>query len=216
MDSPLCKEMINSKCKICRRLGQKLFLRGERCLSPKCTIIKRPYPPGIKKKRRGGGLSEYGKELREKQKLRFWYGLEEKQMKNYVKDILAKRGKEDAELALINKLESRLDNVIFRLGFASSRAQARQLVNHGFFAVNNKKTNYPSYQVKKGDVISINPSSQKKNIFKDLKIKIKKYKTPSWITLDAEKLEGKIAGKPTLEEAAPPAEISAIFEFYSR
>lgn len=208
--------MINSKCKICRRLGQKLFLRGERCLSPKCTIIKRPYPPGIKKKRRGGGLSEYGKELREKQKLRFWYGLEEKQMKNYVKDILAKRGKEDAELALINKLESRLDNVIFRLGFASSRAQARQLVNHGFFAVNNKKTNYPSYQVKKGDVISINPSSQKKNIFKDLKIKIKKYKTPSWITLDAEKLEGKIAGKPTLEEAAPPAEISAIFEFYSR
>lgn len=179
-------------------------------------MIRRPYPPGIKGKRRTSGLSEYGKELREKQKLKFWYGLDEKQFKNYVKEILARRGKEDAEAALIKKLESRLDNVIFRLGFADSRLQARQMVSHGHFQVNSRKVNYPSYQVKKGDLISISPSSLKKNIFQNLKTKIKKHNPPSWLELDKEKLEAKVKGLPSLEEAAPPAEISAVFEYYSR
>lgn len=209
--------MNNSVCKICRRLGVKLFLKGERCLTPKCPMVKRPYPPGIKKKRRLPPPSEYGKELREKQKLRNLYNLDERQFKNYVKKILGKRRKvEDASVLLIKILESRLDNLVFRLGFANSRAQARQLVSHGYFLVNGKSVNIPSYQLKKGDIISLKPGKIKKNIFKDLKNLIKKYKTPNWLELDREKLEGKLIGEPSLEEVAPPVEISAIFEFYSR
>jgi len=142
--------------------------------------------------------------------------LEEKQLKNYVKEILQKRGKEDAESTLIQKLETRLDNVIFRLGFALSRAQARQIISHGHFQINGKKVNYPSYQVKKGDKISISSTALKKNLFQNLKTKIKKYNPPSWLALDKEKLEGKVVGLPVLEEVAPPAEISAILEYYSR
>ena len=209
--------MLNSKCKICRRLGVKLFLKGEKCLSPKCPMIKRNYPPGQKGKRRPTPLSEYGKALREKQKLKNWYNLEERQFKNYVKKILEKRGKvEDPSSLLIKTLESRLDNVVFRLGFANSRALAKQLVSHGHFLVNGRSINIPSYLVKNGDVISIKPQKIKKAIFQNLKNLLKKYKTPSWLALDVEKLEGKVIGEPTLQEAAPPAEISAIFEFYSR
>lgn len=208
--------MENNKCKICRRAGQKLFLKGERCFSAKCAMIRKPYPPGIRKKKRGRGLSEYGKELREKQKLRTWYGLGEKQFANYVKKVLAKRGKEDVEDTLIKKLETRLDNVIFRLGFANSRSHARQIVNHGHFQINARKVSYPSYQVKKGDIISVYPNSLKKTSFQNLKTKIKNYSTPAWLQLDKDKFEAKVIGEPNLQEAAPPAEISAILEFYSR
>ena len=209
--------MSKAKCKICRRLGVKLFLKGEKCLSPKCPMIKRNYPPGQKGKRRPTPLSEYGKALREKQKLKNWYNLEERQFKNYVKKILEKRGKvEDPSSLLIKTLESRLDNVVFRLGFANSRALAKQLVSHGHFLVNGRSINIPSYLVKNGDVISIKPQKIKKAIFQNLKNLLKKYKTPTWLELNVEKLEGKVVGEPSLEEAAPPAEISAIFEFYSR
>jgi len=207
----------NSKCKICRRLGVKLFLRGERCLSPKCPMVKKPYSPGQKRKRRLSPLSEYGKELKEKQKLKNWYGLKEIQLKKYVKEILQKRGKvKDTGEELIKKLENRLDNVIFRLGFTQSRAQARQLVNHGYFLVNTKENNIPSYQVRKGDKINVRSQKLKKKIFQNLATSLKKYQTPPWLQLDKEKLEGKVIGTPTLEEAMPPAEISSIFEFYSR
>lgn len=209
--------MIHSKCKICRRLGTKLFLKGEHCLSPKCPMVKRSYPPGVKGKRRKSPPSEYGKELREKQKLKNWYNLGERQFRNYVKKVLAKRGKvEDTAVLLIQLLESRLDNVVFRLGFAQSRTQARQLVSHNFFLVNGKSTNVPSYQLKKGNVISIKPQKINKMIFKNLKNLLQKYKTSSWLQLDVEKLEGKVIGEPKLEEVAPPVEISSIFEFYSR
>ncbi|MFQ6049764.1 MAG: 30S ribosomal protein S4 [Candidatus Paceibacterales bacterium] len=210
--------MTDTRCKICRRLGVKLFLKGERCLLPKCAMIKRPYPPGQKRKRgRRGSLSEYGKELKEKQKLKNWYNLGERQFKNCVKKVLEKRGKvEDAPALLIKALESRLDNVVFRLGFASSRAQARQLVSHGFFLVNGKPINFPSHQLKKGDVIYLKPQKIKKGIFKNLKSSIKKHKTPSWLELNVEKLEGKIIEAPSLEEVAPPVDIPTIFEFYSR
>lgn len=197
----------------------KLFLKGDKCLSPKCPMIKKPYPPGEKRKRRrrGGGLSEYGKELAEKQKLKNWYNLSERQFRNYVKEVLEKRGRvEDAGALLVKKLESRLDNVVFRMGFASSRSQARQVIGHGHFLVNGKKVNIPAYQVKKGDKISLLPKSQKKATFQNLPTTLKKYKPPSWIELELEKLEGKVIGLPSLEEANPPAEISAIFEFYSR
>jgi len=205
------------KCKICRRLGIKLFLKGERCLSPKCPIIKRPYPPGEKRKRRTGASSEYAKELAEKQKLRNWYNLRENQFRNYVKEILAKKTRtDDAGTLLIRKLEGRLDNMVFRMGFASSRRQGRQLVSHGHFLVNGRKVNIPSYQTKKGNIISLRLVSHSKAAFQNLVATLKKYQPPSWIKLNIKKLEGEITGLPTLEEITPPAEISAIFEYYSR
>ena len=211
------KVMVNSKCKICRRLGVKLFLKADRCLLSKCPMVKRPYPPGQKRKRKKGAPSEYGKELREKQKLKNWYHLRERQFKNYVKEVLEKKGKiENADEVLIKNLESRLDNVVLRLGFTTSRAQARQLVSHGYFLVNGKPTNIPSRRLKKGDVVSLKPQKEKKNIFKNLKNLLKKNKPPKWLQLDVEKLEGKVIGEPSLEEVAPPVEIPVIFEFYSR
>jgi len=206
-----------NKCKICRRLGTKLFLKGEKCLSPKCPMVRKPYPPGEKGKRRKGGLSEYGKELREKQKLRYWYNLEERQFEKYIKEALEKRGKiEDTSVLLIKKLESRLDNIIFRLGFAASRSQARQLVSHGHFLLNGRPVNIPSIELRKGDRVSPSSSFQKSSFFRNIIPVLKKHKTPSWLELDIKKFEGKVRGEPTLEEAAPPAEIPAIFEFYSR
>ncbi len=209
--------MKNSKCKICLRVGEKLFLKGDRCFSTKCAIVKKPYPPGLKGKSRRRGISEYGKELQEKQKLRNWYNLREKQFSKYVKEVLEKRGQvEDAGALLIEKLESRLDNVIFRMGLASSHALARQMVNHGHFLVNERKIDIPSYQVKKGDKISLRPQSLKIGNLKNIELKLKKYKAPSWIKLNTKKLEAEITQEPFLEEATPPAEISAIFEYYSR
>ena len=236
--------MQEKKCRICRRLGVKLFLKGEKCLSPKCPIIRRSYPPGQKRKRRLRRISEYGKQLREKQKLKKWYNLRERQFKNYVKTVLETRrlrpsqgrellrsGKlsrpdrppvkggplvEDTASLLIKKLESRLDNVIFRLGLAASRAQARELVSHGHFLVNGKSVNIPSFQVKKGDKITLRPGWEKKNIFQDLQTKLKKYQPPSWLSFNIKNLTGEVVGSSTFEEASPPADISAIFEFYSR
>lgn len=209
--------MKNNKCKICRRLGIKLFLKGERCLSQKCPMIKRPYPPGQRRKRRPKALSEYGKALKEKQKLKNWYNLEERQFRKYVKEILSrKQKKEDAAILLIRKLESRLDNIVFRLSFASSREQARQLISHRHFLVNGKKVNIASFETKKGDVVAISSKSRKKNIFQHLPALLKKYTPPSWLKLNVEKLEGKIIGQYSLEEVAPPVEVSLIFEFYSR
>lgn len=209
--------MKNNKCKICRRLGVKLFLKGDKCLSSKCPMIKKPYPPGQKRKRRRASISEYGKELREKQKLKNWYNLSEKQFRNYVKEVLTKRGKiEDTAALLVKKLEYRFDNVIFRLGFALSRVQARQFVSHGHFLINGKPVKIPSFQLKKGDKINILSSSQKKAIFRDLAVRLKKYNFPSWLEFNLKTLEGKVIKEPTLEEVAPPVEISAIFEYYSR
>lgn len=180
-------------------------------------MIKRPYPPGQKGKRRKGPPSEYARQLREKQKLKAIYNLREAQFKNYVKEILEKRGKvEDAAEALIQILELRLDNVVFRLGFAKSRAQARQLVSHNYFLVNGKSINIPSFRVKKGDVISIRPHKTKKVVIENLKLLLKNHKPPSWLKLNIEKLEGEVIGEPKLEEVAPPVEISTIFEYYSK
>ncbi len=184
-------------------------------------MIKKAYPPGLVKKKRGRPLSEYGKELREKQKLRNWYGLRERQFSKYAKDVLERTrrasstGENPAEL-LIQKLETRLDNIIFRLGFAINRTQARQMVSHGQFLVNDKKVDIPSFTAKKGDKISFCPKFQDKEIFKRLDVSLKKYEAPVWLKLDKKKVDGEVIGLPTLEEASPPAEISSIFEFYSR
>jgi len=210
--------MRNKVCKICRRAGQKLFLKGEKCYSPKCPFLKKSYPPGQKsKKRRTRRLSEYGKELLEKQRVRYWYGLSEKQFANYVKDILNKRGEiQDTSLRLIRNLEKRLDNVVFKLGFAPSRKQARQLVNHGHFLVNGKSVNIPSYQVKKDDLISLKESKKKKKIFGKTSLNLSKVEIPKWLKMDKKKLEGKVVAEPSFEDAGVPAEIPAIFEYYSR
>ncbi len=198
-------------------MGQKLFLKGEKCFSAKCPLLKRPYAPGERKKKRRGGISEYGKELIEKQKMKSWYGLSEKQFKIYVKEILNKRGKvEDASLTLIRKLEKRLDNVIFRLGLASSRTQARQLVNHNHFLINNKPVNIPSFQLKIGDEISLKEQKKGKRHFKRIMPVLAKIQLPSWLAFDKEKMIGKITGEPSFEDSGVPAEIHSIFEFYSR
>lgn len=178
-------------------------------------MVRKPYPPGQRGKRRPSLPSEYSLLMREKQKLKKWYNLRETQFKKYVKEILEKRGENMPEL-LIQRLEKRLDNVVFRLGFAISRKQARQLVSHGFFLVNNRAVRIPSFEVKKGDIISLKPQKQNKKIFLNLKNILKKHKTPSWLELDIEKLQGKVVGEPNLEEAAPPADILSIFEFYSK
>lgn len=209
--------MIYQQCKTCRRAGQKLFLKGDRCFSQKCAMVKRAYAPGPQKKRRGGSPSEYKKSLQEKQTLKKWYGLSERQFKKYVKQTLAKMGKvENVSNELIKELESRLDNVIFRLGFVNSRIHARQLVSHGYFLINGKPVNIPSYNVKKGDIISIKDSKKKKTIFKELQTQLKKKEAPLWLNIDKEKFEAKSVGEPSLDEVKPPAEIPLIFEFYSR
>ena len=213
---------IRAKCRICRRLGKKLFLKGEKCTSVKCPMVTKPYPPGVRGKRRLPSGSEYARQLQEKQKLRFWYNLSERQFKRYVEEVLEeahhKKTKKaiDASEALIQKLERRLDNVVYRLGFASSRDQARQLVSHGHFLVNGKPVNIPSFQVKKGDKIEVKESSKKKKIFQEILPKLKKYTPPSWLKLNPETLSAEVVGVPSLEEAAPPADIPVIFEFYSK
>jgi small subunit ribosomal protein S4 len=170
----------------------------------------------MKRKRNTKALSEFGKELREKQKLKNWYNLRERQFKSYVNEALEKQGQEDTGNLLIRILENRLDNVVFRSGLASSRSTARQIVNHGHFDVNGKKVDIPSATLKKGDVVSVREASKKKPYFQNITPSFKKFKSPSWIELNTEKFASKIVGEPSLVEAAPPAEVSAIFEFYSR
>jgi len=180
-------------------------------------MIKRAYAPGPQKKRRGGSPSAFKKSLEEKQTLKKWYGISERQFKRYAEESLEKMGKvENVAEEFIKKLEKRMDNVIFRLGIAKSRSQARQLVSHGYFLINGKPVNIPSYSIKKGDVISIKEHKKQKGIFKELTPQLRKYEAPVWLSLNKEKLEAKAIGDPNLEEVNAPAEISLIFEFYSR
>lgn len=169
------------------------------------------------KKRKSRAASEYKKSLQEKQTLKRLYGLSEKQFKKYVVEALGKmQGVENVSDELIKSLEKRLDSVIFRLGFAKSRGHARQLVNHAYFLINNKPVNIPSFQIKKGDVISIKETKKKKMVFENLSVKLKKIETPAWLDLDKEIFSAKTVGEPSLAEVNPPVEISLIFEFYSR
>lgn len=206
--------MIDLKCKRCRRAGEKLFLKGERCFGQKCAMIRRPFVPGMHGKARRRQLSEYGQQLIEKQKVRYAYGISEKQIKNYFLKANKRRGNKGEHLLMA--LESRLDNVIYRLGWAPSRRLARQIVNHGHILVNSRKVDIPSYQVKKNDVIQIKESSKEKNHFKNIKTLIKKYETPTWLSLDKEKLEGKVLDEPKADEAGQIGELGMIIEYYSR
>ena len=205
--------MISIQCKKCRRVGEKLFLKGDRCYTPKCALVKRAYPPGVHGKRRGG-LSEYGKQLLEKQKIRHTYWILEKQFRKYVEGISGRQG--DKRELLFRKLEKRLDNVIFRLGLAQSRRKAKQIVSHSHILVNGKKMNIPSYEVKVKDRISVKSRSQALPIFKDLKEILQKRQIPQWLSLNVEKMEATIiADTPDINQDILQS-LGLIIEFYSR
>lgn len=201
----------DANCRLCRREGQKLFLKGERCYSAKCAIEKRNYAPGQHGQSRKK-VSEYGLQLREKQKAKRFYGLQETQFRNLFDKAARKTGITGENLLIL--LETRLDNVVFRLGFASSRKEARQLVNHGHFKVNGRKVNIPSYEVKAGDVITVKEKSTNSPKFKE--VKEMTITVPSWLTVDVEKLEGKILSVPTRAEIDTPVAEHLIVELYSK
>ncbi|MFH1671222.1 MAG: 30S ribosomal protein S4 [Candidatus Portnoybacteria bacterium] len=206
--------ILNAKCKRCRRSGEKLFLKGERCFSQKCAMVRRPYPPGVHGKGRRARLSEYGQQLAEKQKLRYAYGISEEQFRKYFKEIADQKGNKEELLA--QNLERRLDNVVFRLGWAKSRNLARQIVSHSHVHINGRRLNIPSYQVRKGDIITLKENSKKLTLFKDIRILLKKHQVPTWLVLDKEKLEANVKGEPKLENLDKISQISMIIEYYSR
>lgn len=212
--------MIDSKCKQCRAVGEKLFLKGERCFTPKCAFIRRPYRPGVHGQRRRRALSEFALGLLEKQKVKRTYGVRERQFKKYFETASLKKPSKVSALKpadlLLAGLEKRLDNVVYRLGLAFSRSVARQLVSHGHFLVNGRRVSVPSHEVRVGDAITIRPQSAKMKIFGDLKESLKKYKTPAWLITDAKNFEGKIKAEPTPEEIGSPFNISLIIDHYSR
>lgn len=209
--------MKQAKCKICRRLGDKLFLKGEKCTSAKCAMVKRPFAPGQKAKKRRAALTEFGREMREKQKVKKWYNVSESQFKAYVYEVMEHRSSDiDVASQLVAKLESRLDNIVFRLGWAKSRGQARLLVTHGHFLVNGRKVDIPSYRIKVGDVIAVREGSKGKEALKNLPETMKKYSLPKWLSFDGAKIEGKVMRLPSPEDVQLPSEISTIFEHYSR
>ena len=203
----------DSVCRLCRREGIKLYLKGSRCETAKCAIEKRAYPPG----QHGQGrkkFSEYGTQLREKQKVKRIYGVLEKQFRNYF--FAADRKKGITGENLLQNLELRMDNVIYRMGLASSRSTARQLVGHGHFTVNGKKMNIPSYALEQGDTIALNPNKIKKIPVKNAIENIKGKTIPDWLSFDTDSKQGIIQALPTREHVAMPIEEQLIVELYSR
>lgn len=209
----------NAKCKKCRREGKKLFLKGERCFNAKCAIVKRNYPPGIhgiktrtKSKR---NLSAYGLQLREKQIAKKFYNLDEKQFANYFNKAIGQKG--DTGENLLRLLELRFDNVIYRAGLVSSRKLARQLVNHGYFQVNGRNINVPSYNLKTNDKITVKSTKISKKILENIKNSIKEKKDGlSWLNLDKDNFVVTVLANPNLKETEYLFNIKMIVEFYSK
>lgn len=203
----------DEQCRRCRREGQKLFLKGERCYTDKCSVARRNYAPGEHGQKRTK-LSEYGTQLREKQKTKAFYGVGEKQFRRYFEMASNKKGITGENL--LTMLESRLDNVVYRLGFGSSRAQARQLVNHGHFDVNGKKVDIASYLVKPGDVISVRENKKDTAIIKvNLEANAAR-PVPEWLEKDAENLSGKVIRLASREDVDLAVEEHLIVELYSK
>lgn len=203
-------------CKLCRREGQKLFLKGERCLSPKCAIETRNFPPGDHGRQAAfrRKMSDFGTQLREKQKARRVYGIMEKQFRGYFKEASRRTGLTGA--TLLSLLETRLDNVVYRLGFADSRSQARQLVRHGHFAVNDVKTDIPSFQVSEGDKITVRSRSRTLTYFKDRSQIMQGSNVPAWLTVSLADMSGTVVGVPGREDIEIPLNEQLIVEYYSR
>jgi small subunit ribosomal protein S4 len=200
-------------CKICRREGMKLFLKGERCLSDKCAFERRPYPPG----ERGRGrikVSEYSKQLREKQKVKRTYGLLEKQFRGYYQKAAKQKGITGENL--LRLLEIRFDDVIYRSGFAYSRAEARQLIRHGHFTINGRRVDIPSYRVKVGDVYGLDDGSKDLVRVKEAAVSTSKGEIPDWLEVDAKNITGKVNALPTREQIKMPVNEQLIVELYSK
>jgi small subunit ribosomal protein S4 len=202
-----------SVCRLCRRYGEKLYLKGDRCFGPKCAFTKRPTPPGNASQRRRK-VSDRGLQLREKQRARVFYGLLERQFRGYYNEALRKTGVTGD--ALIRSLESRLDNIVYRLGLADSRKQARQLVRHGHISLNDRKTDIPSAMVKVGDNVSFSARGKKTEYAKIVQETLKSKQPPSWLSLDLAAMRGRVIGEPTLEQAEAFFDPNVIVEYYSR
>lgn len=207
---------LEPKCKQCRRIGEKLMLKGERCNSAKCAMVKRNYIPGFHGPRKKGitRRSDFGTQLNEKQKARKQYGLTEKQFKI----VFAKASKKKGQTGdtLIKLLEQRLDNVVYRIGLASSRAQARQMVSHRLFALNGRRVSIPSIEVKQGDVVSVAKSAKNGKAFKNIEERLKNVEVPGWISFNAKELEAKIVSEPSMDKIKSNINTQMIVEFYSK
>ncbi|MCI6253791.1 30S ribosomal protein S4 [Eubacterium coprostanoligenes] len=200
-------------CKLCRREGKKLFLKGDRCYTGKCALERRSYAPGQHGQNRKK-TSEYGLQLRAKQSARRYYGVSEGQFHKYF--LMAERKEGVTGTNLLQLCESRLDNIVYTAGFASSRAQARQLVNHAHFTVNGSKVDIPSYLVKVGDVIAVKDTSKSTDEFKTLVESNASRPVPKWIDADSAAMTAKVVAVPEREEIATPVEEHLIVEFYSK
>jgi len=205
---------LDPKCKQCRREGEKLFLKGEKCFTDKCGIEKRSYPPGQHGQRRGGRLSDYGVQLREKQKLRKIYGILEKQFRSYYAE--ADRLKGVTGENLLQFLESRLDNVVYRMGIGVSRSESRQLVRHNSITVNGNRVNIPSYQVKPGDQVAVAEASKNQLRVKAASEAAEERGFPEWVEVDIKKLTGTFKNKPQRDDLPPTINESLIVELYSK
>ena len=203
-----------SVCRMCRREGMKLFLKGERCFTDKCAIERRNYPPGQHGQRRARRTMGYGLQLREKQKVKRIYGIQEKQFRNYFAKADRKKGITGENLLI--SLESRLDNVVFSLGFGGSRAQARQLVRHGHILVDGRKTTIPSYQVRPDQVVSVKEGSRKNDFIRSSVETARGRGVPDWLELDPENFTGKVLNLPDREQIKIPIQEQLIVELYSR
>jgi small subunit ribosomal protein S4 len=200
-------------CRICRREGLKLFLKGSRCYTKKCSFERRSTPPGMNTQRRRK-VSEFGIQLREKQKVRKTYSVLEKQFRNYFEKAEQRKGMTGENL--LRLLEMRLDNVVYRMGLARSRAEARQLVTHGHFAVNGRPTNIPSYGTKTGDRVEVRESRRGREYFKTAAETVKAAQIPDWVSVDAAKLSGSILSEPAREQMPREFNEQLVVEFYSR
>jgi small subunit ribosomal protein S4 len=200
-------------CRLCRREGIKLFLKGDRCYSDKCAVEKRPYPPGQAGKKRPRD-SEYRVQLREKQRAKRMYGLLEKQFRGYYTIASAQKGITGENL--LRLLESRLDNVVYRLGFAKSRDEARQVVGHGHITVNGTRVNIPSFRVRPGEVIAVADKSKDLLVIKTALIASEKIEVPGWLEVDIEKLQGKVLSLPSRDQIDAPVREQLIVELYSK
>ncbi len=200
-------------CRLCRREGVKLFLKGDRCYSDKCGVERRPYPPGPQGKRRPRE-SEYRTQLREKQKTKRMYGLLEKQFRGYYEKANSQTGITGENL--LRLLESRLDNVVYRLGFAKSRDEARQVVGHNHIRVNGRKVNIPSYRVRPGDTVSVAPKASNMLVIKTALISSEKIEVPGWLEVDIEKLSGKVLSLPERDQIDAAVREQLIVELYSK
>ena len=205
---------IGPVCRLCRREGMKLFLKGERCYTEKCAIEKRNVPPGQHGRARRAKVVGYGIQLREKQKVKRTYGVLENQFRRYFE--AADRQKGITGALLLQMLERRLDNVVYRLGFATSRPQARQLVRHGHFTVNGKKVDIPSYQVRQGDIVAIRTTSAENPTIQHAMEEVKGRGVPEWLALDGGGQAGRVSQLPTREQINLPVQEQLIVELYSK